>query len=265
MSKSKIEVVSKDSQGKDITVYVVRPKTKENSAAQKVANITFSEAVENNALFRSQLGDYMRKKGLWDDTKEAELNGVDKEIEEQINKIKSGGIKLSEAKEAAIKARQLRFKKAILLSERTKLDEYTVEGQVENARFNTLVSVCTLDKEGKPVFADLDDYNLKADEPYAVKAASALANMLYDVDQNWEETLPENQFLKKYKFVNDKLQLVNKDGQRITTDGRTIDDDGYYINAEGKRENEAGQLLDENGYPIVEFKPFLDDDGNPVE
>ena len=37
--------------------------------------------------------------------------------------------------------------------------------------------------------------------------------------ENADETLPENQFLKKFKFIDDKLRLIDDNGRLINDEG----------------------------------------------
>ena len=92
--------------------------------------------------------------------------------------------------------------------------------------------------------------------------------MLYGLDPDYEKNLPENKFLVTYKFANEKLELVNKDGHLIDSEGNLIDEEGYYVkyvDEKKVRVTKDGRELDENNNVKVEFSPFLDDDGKPVE
>ena len=63
-------------------------------------------------------------------------------------------------------------------------------------------------------------------------------------------------FLIKYKFVNEDLELINEDGHRIDLDGHLINESGQKIKyVKGKE-----VILQDNV-----SKPFLDEDGNPVK
>lgn len=260
---NKVDIKTKDAEGNDVVVHVVKPNNMVQQEAQIHAGHVVRKALENRAMLRAQLDTYMREAGLWDDEKQKEDDKLSKEIEKNILKLRSGGIKLSQARELAIKVRQLRLEQTTLRIERRKLDEYTVEGQGENSKFNYLVYACTLNEDGNKYFESIEDYQNNTSS-LAFDAASALANMIYGLDANWEANLPENQFLSKFKFVNDKLQLVNKEGKRITVDNKLIDDEGRYINDKGEYVDINGRLIDKDGLPIVESKPFLDEDGKPI-
>jgi hypothetical protein len=120
------------------------------------------------------------------------------------------------------------------------------------------------DNKDKKYFKDYADYLSKASEPVSIKAAQVLANMLYGLDNDYEKKLPENKFLVKYKFVDEKLRLVNKDGHLVDSEGRLIDETGRFINTNGEYVDKNGNLVDINGDYVTDFKPFIDDDGNPV-
>jgi hypothetical protein len=95
-------------------------------------------------------------------------------------------------------------------------------------------------------------------------AAQNLANMLYGLDNDYESNLPENKFLKKYKFVDEKLRLVDKKGRLIDNEGRLIDESGRYVDENGSFVDKFGNKVDADGDYIVEQQPFLDDDGKPI-
>jgi hypothetical protein len=152
----------------------------------------------------------------------------------------------------------------MLTAERNSHDDFTAEAQSDSAKFDYLVAACLRNEDGTPVFPTIEDYKENADEPYASEAAGKLAGLIYGLDEQWEANLPENQFLKKYKFVDDELRLVNKDGKFVTKDGKLIDNDFRYINEQGEYVDVDGNRIDKDGLPVVEFSPFLDDDGNPI-
>jgi hypothetical protein len=265
MAKNRIKIEAKDKEGKDIVVYVTRPSRDDNAQAQIVASKVFRDAALNGSLVRKTLEDLLIKQGIWNAEKQARADKIDDEIREKLIKLKSGGIKLNDARDLAVDVRIARMNKSILLSEKNAHDEFTAESQSENAKFDYLASVCIKDEEGKSIFKDIEEYKEKADEPYVSEAAAKLAAMLYGLDDEWEANLPENKFLRKFEFVDEDLRLVNKDGRHVTKDGKLIDSDFRYINEEGEYVDVDGKRIDKDGLPVVEFSPFLDDDGNPLD
>jgi len=258
--------VTIDSKEKELCVR--RPGPAEGRKAQTHYNQTFAAALQSGGLLRARVDGYMREQGLWDDKKEAQQRDLMKKLSDLELRIKQGGIKLTEAKKLALQMRELRGKFRELLSQRNSLDVNTVEGQAENARFNALVSLCLVyNDSGEPVYKSVDDYLEHAGDDAAFTGAVKLGQLLFRLDKDYEANLPENQFLKRFHFVDGDLRLINKDGKLVDEDGRLIDEEGRFINAAGEYVDRDGRRVDDDGNLVIseeEVKPFLDDDGNPI-
>ena len=87
---------------------------------------------------------------------------------------------------------------------------------------------------------------------------------MYGLDSNFEKNLPENKFLIKYKLVNEQLEYVDSKGRLTDEEGRLVDENGRFINEEGQFVDRNGNLVDNSGDPVVQFEPFLDEDGKPI-
>lgn len=241
------------------------PSLVDQREAQKVYNQAFSDAVKSGCIVRARLDDLLKDQGLWDDSKQAKLSVLQQELMDHEKTLAKGGISLKQAKKVAIDMKNVREDIRDLISVRTNLDNHTAEGQADNARFNYLISSSLVYSDTKEkYFKSYEDYLSRAAEPVAVKAAQVLANMLYGLDNDYEKKLPENKFLIKYKFVDEKLRLVNEKGQLTDADGRLIDEFGRFIDEQGKYVDKNGNPVDANGDYITEFKPFIDDNGNPI-
>lgn len=251
--------------GKNREMTVRSPALNDQKEATKVYNQSFSEALKAKAVVRAKLDDLLIEQGLWDGIKQAKFTELQSQILEGERKLAKGGISLTEAKKIALEMRKSREDLRELISVKTNLDTHTAEGQADNARFNYLVSACTVYNDTKEqYFKNYEDYNNRSSDPVAILAAQNLANMLYGLEDNYEEKLPENKFLKQYKFVDSKLRLINKDGKLVDEQGRLIDENGRYINEQGQFIDKDGNLVDQAGDYIIEFTPFLDDEGKPV-
>lgn len=251
---------------KEIEFVVKSPSFKDQREAQKVYNRAFSDAVKAGSIIRARLDDLMKEQGLWDDRKEKTYKDLQLKILEKDKVLAKGGISIKVAKQIAIEMKNLRDELRDLISTRTTLDSHTAEGQADNARFNYLVSACVVYKDtNQPYFQGYEDYLNRSVETVAITGAQKLANMIYGLDNDFEKNLPENKFLKKYKFVNDNLEYIDAKGRLIDVEGKLIDDKGNYINEEGKRVDINGNLITDKGDYIVEFTPFLDDNGNPIK
>lgn len=251
--------------GTDQDFTIRSPSLADQREAQKVYNQAFSDAVKSGCIVRARLDDLLREQGLWDETKQIKFNTLQQEILDSEKSLAKGGISLKSAKEIAIRMKGLREEMRDLISVRTNLDNHTAEGQADNARFNYLIASSLVYSSNKEkYFKSYEEYLSRASEPVAIKAAQVLANMLYGLDNDYEKKLPENKFLIKYKFVDDKLRLVNKDGKLVDVEGRLVDENGRFINNNGQFVDKNGNLVDANGDYVLEFQPFTDDNGNPI-
>jgi hypothetical protein len=250
---------------KDREVLVKTPSLNDQREAQKVYNQAFTDAIKSKSVVRAKLDDLLKDQGLWSDEKQAQFNLLQKEILDGEKRLAKGGFSLNEAKDLAIAIKAKRDEIRDLISVRTSLDNHSAEGQADNARFNYLVSVCVVYNDSKePVFKDMEDYLNRSTDEVSILGAQNLANMLYGLDNDYESNLPENKFLKKYKFVDDQLRLVDKKGRLIDADGRLIDADNRFIDEEGNFVDKFGNKVDKNGEYIVEPEPFLDENGKPI-
>jgi hypothetical protein len=255
----------------DVTVLVKKPNRKDLNDAQVIYNSAWRKNLENKAILRQKLNDYLIEQGIWSDEKEKRYQKYISDINTNELVLKKGGIPLKKAKSVALDLKRLRLEFRDLISERTSYDNNTAEGTADNARFDYLVSVCVLDPSTKkPVFASVDDYNERGTEPWAIKAAAELANFIYNLDPNYEDNLEENKFLKKFHFTDDQGRFVNKDGHLIAIDEngteRLVNEKGEYVayDADGKQ-----FFVDRQGNPYerdedIVQADFLDDDGNPI-
>jgi len=237
----------------------------QQNEATKVYNRAFRDALESGALLRNKLEDHMRTQGLWDDSKQKELEEVQSAILENEKKLAKGGIRLKVAKDLALEMADERVNMRNILMQRNSLDGNTAEGQADNARFDYLVSASLVYTDsGKPYFKDLADYRNRSTEPVALEAARRLAQIIYGLDSNYEKNLPENEFLVEFKFADDELKLVNDKGQHVDREGNLLNEDGRFIDEEGNLIDKEGNPVTEDGQYKFERAPFLDDDGKPV-
>jgi hypothetical protein len=261
--KTKTFTVTLDNAQREMLVR--SPSLNDQREAQKVYNQAFTDAIKSKSVVRAKLDDLLQDQGLWNDEKQAKFSALQKELLDGEKRLAKGGFSLNEAKDLAIKMKGVREEIRDLISVRTSLDNHSAEGQADNARFNYLVSVCLVYNDTKqPYFNSMEEYLNRAGEEVALLGAQNLANMLYGLDNNYETNLPENKFLKKYRFIDDKLRLVDKKGRLIDADGRLVDENGRFIDEHGSFVDKYGNKVDAEGEYIVDPQPFLDDEGKPI-
>jgi len=261
--KTKVFTANVDGQEKECLVRA--PSVQDQKEASKVYNQEFSDAIKAKAIVRAKIDDLLKEQGLWDDAKQIKLGELQSQVLEKERKLAKGGIPLSEARQVAVDMKKIRDDIRELISVRTALDNHTAEGQADNARFNYLVSACTVYKDNNnKVFINLEDYLSKTSSDVAIKAAQNLANMIYGLDNDYESNLPENKFLKQYNFVDDKLRFINKEGKLVDSEGRLVDENGRYVDKDGNFVDKYGYRVNDEGDYVVDQQPFLDDNGQPI-
>jgi hypothetical protein len=256
---ARVEVKTSNEDGKEIVIFVQKPGWEEEAKAKAIGARAFKAALDNGAILKDELEAVLIKRGIWTLEQQTELVKLANQIQANLLTLKKGGIKKSEGRKLAIEVRIARGQQMLLLAERNKYEDLTVENQVENAQFDCLVSLCTFDEEGNKIFSSLEDYRNRSTSKIANDAANALGKLKYGLDPEYYSNLPENKFLKAQGFINDKLELVDKDGRRVTVDNKPIDNELNYINENNEKVDENGVKIDVDGLPVVETQPFLED------
>ena len=251
--------------------YAVRiPKIQDIKEANELRSKTFNESLSRGDLLRDQLESELRKRNLWTDDREMEYQTLRREVLDGEFRLQKGGIKLKRAKELALEMSEKRAKMVDLLSSRTDLDSYTCEVKADVALFNYLFFCCLVyDEDDEAYFPNkLDDYLENQEDTVALAGATEFYYLISGSD-TLDDNLPENIFLKKFKFVDEKLRLVDPEGRLVDVDGKHIDENGLYIKWQ---EDGTSYNVDANGRKVtdegkfeVASSPFLDDDGKPVD
>lgn len=247
------------------------PTAKIKQAARLVHARAYKEALENGAMMREELEGFLRKSKMWDDDRQAEFDLLRNAILDGERKLRTGGVKLKDARELAIKMSKDRNTLQELLSQSNRMDRETADAHADQEQFNYLVAHCTVYNDtGKPYFttdgehASVDSYVERGGEQVALVAASKLSEVLYGNEKDILEKLPENVFLKKWKFIDENFHLIDDKGRKVDEKGRLVNEDGRFIDEHDQYVDADGNRVDEEGNYLVEFSPFLDDNGNPI-
>ncbi len=253
--------------GKEIKLKIKSPTALDQREAERHYRRAFKDACDKPDEFipRKNIEKALRATGYWNDEMDIEYKTLLTELIENEKKILKGGIKASQGKSLAIRNIRIRQELQKLNVEKNRLDNLTIEAQAENAKFDSLVASCTVYLDsGKPYFKSYDDYLSKKDSVAAWNAASNLAGVLYEFDENAETNTTEYKFLRKMKFIDDKNRLINKDGHLVDENGKLIDEFGYYVNEQEERVDINGnkvELFEDNA---LDTAVFLDEDDKPI-
>lgn len=264
MSKYKREYIDEN----DVTrvIFVKRPDNDSIKEADIHRAKIWNKAFKAGVLTKKEVEAAMKERGLWSEEKSNKEAALTEEILDLEKQLFTGGSKkskpkLSDGRRIAIQMRTKRMELRSLIQERLNMDENTAESLADNARFDFLVSCCSYYEDTQErVFDDYEDYNERSSSVEAVISAQLLAQMMYNLDSDFENNLPENQFLSKFNLVNEEGRLVdpNNPDQLIDLEGRKINEFGHFLDEEGNRIDTEGDELDDNGlYVLADYEDDL--------
>jgi len=246
--------------------YLIKKLTYSQSIdAHKVYTKAFKSYVDNGSMLRKSLEDHMVKQGLWTEEHTKEYESIIRETADIEYQIKTGQFtKASELRQKALDLKLLRSKMTSLLSIKSSMDSVTADGMADNDKFNYELVISLYDYiTQKPVFSSVEEYKQMADSDkeedsnFALKCATEYANFSYGLDDDFENSFLENKLLKRLNLLNDKGQLVNRDGKRVDFEGNLLDENGARIDKDGNRIDINNNLLVDDD--IVESLEFEDD------
>ena len=134
--KKERSVEGLDKDGNTVKSLLKQPSAQDYRDSQVQYNEVFRQALDSGALLRQKLSDYMEEQGIWDEEKQKQNDAFVEKIAGMEEALKAGGIRLSDAKEVALKLKKTRLEFRDFLSERNSLDSNCAEGQADNARFS---------------------------------------------------------------------------------------------------------------------------------
>ena len=261
MSENKFEdsVILED--GTMTKVYVKKPDNDSVKVADRHRAKTWNEAFKDGVLTKKEVHQIMRERDIWNDEKASQEEKLTEEIIKLERKLYRGDgkrkPKLSEGRSIAIEMKTKRNELRDLIAERISMDENTAEALADNAKFDYLVSCCAFYSDtDEPVFPNYEDYNQRSSDDIANLAAQLLAKMMYNLDADFEASLPENQFLKQFGLVNEDGELVDPNDKDVLVDtnGKKINSVGHYVDDQGNRVDINGVPIDKEGlYELVEY------------
>jgi hypothetical protein len=245
--------------------YVSQPTPKILQEANVLYSVELSKCLKRGVHSKQQMIKFLTDNGVWSDDKEKKEKKILDEISAVQNELYHGsnGVKrmsLKEGRRLAIKMKDLRRDLMSLISERQSHESNTAESLADNARFDFLVASCTFNEDGTKVFSSYENYVENAQNDVSYKAASALAGLMYDLDEDYTKKLPENVFLSRYNLVDEKLRFIDKQGNLVDREYRKINEEGHYLDKDGNRVDRDGKPLDKDGNYIIEVEFYDDED-----
>lgn len=244
-------------------IEVRNPTTRDHLESRLFSGGIFKKAAEqeNPPPPREKLSSHLTKLGIWDKSKQERLDEISKELDEGEKQLSRGAVtkdgepfSKQDAKDLAIKMLKLRREWYSIAVELHQYNHYSLEGIVEEANMNFLVYCCSY-KNGERLYSSYEDYVSKQNSELAYKCMEQLQKNL-NGDRPREDE-PEEKFLKKYGFMNEKGFFI-VDGKLTDINGKFVNEEGKYVDEHGNLVNFGGERVDAEGNPIIEFVEFSD-------
>jgi hypothetical protein len=230
---------------------VITPDAKTRRESQVEHSRTFGKLLkEDGVLTRAELDKLIEKKELWNEESRNKYNDLNTRIDKNVAKLEAGGMTLPIARELALSIADDRAELNVLRNEYRQYDDITADAQAEAAAFDYLIANCLVDDDtGNKIYESYDAYVEDKDSTVASMAYINMLQLEHGSTNDLYKKLPENKFLLEWNFVNEDLRFIDREGRLTDKDGKLVNEDGEYT---------------EQTQEVVEPKPFLDDDGNPI-
>jgi hypothetical protein len=246
-----------------VTIYVVKPNNEVIAKADMLRAKRWNDCIRDGIITKKELAVLMEDRGIWNkekSTQEGDISSKIQNLEKNLYLGQNGKKpKVSEGKLIAVQMRELRGKLRELIAERLALEENTAESLSDNIRFDYFVATCTYYKDtNQKVYNSLEDYNQKSSDSIAFAAASMLGDIMYNLDDSFEDNLPENKWLRGFNLINEDLGFVDPEGVLTDSRGKKINDLGHYLDDDDNRVDVDGLPLNEDGtYVMVDYENDL--------
>lgn len=245
------EVTLEDGTQKKLVVRKITAKDSDAAETAKAARVASLIKSGEKILSRLEVDDYLKANQVWTDEDNAKVQAMNEEVHELLNKLRKGGIKLSEGREIAVAVNKKRIEILRVSAKRRAFDEATIEAQAENERNDYLTYLCTVTEDtGERFWNSWEELKEDRSSDAYYKALSAVITSIYGDGGEFEKNLPENKWLRKYNFVNDELQYIDR------KTGSFVDEDNNPIT---QSNDETIKRLADLAGDIIEEQPFVDD------
>lgn len=240
---------------KEYKLMVRRPIPEDTEESNRIRASVVAGCVrsQKQILLRSEIEDYLTKNNIWTSEHQSQLVSIQNDIANMLDKLRKGAIKLSEGRKIAIEITQKRAELMQLMLKRQVFDDATVESLAERSEKEYLLFASTINLEtGERHWESFDDMKQDRNSEVYSAALNNFDELVYGVEA-YERNLPEIKWLKKYDFVDEKLNFIDrKTKEFVTQDGKPVQE----------MEKEVAKFRRNVQGEIEEEQPFIDDYAN---
>jgi hypothetical protein len=256
MSKN---IVSVKVDGKEISLKVQKVTSDVALESSECYAKAFSNALTRGMPLFEELRKIYETRGLLnslqDDQKSKEIRKEIKELEIQLRKgiVDNRRMTVDEGRAIALTIGKKRIEASQIGSRNTELFSNSAESYADNERSKFLIYASTVYADnGERYWKSFESFVNENNKELVENVVKTFVAVSSGTDRNYEQTLYENQWLRKMGFMNEKMQLIRKDGKLVDDEGRLVDENGRFINEAGEFIDIYGNLVDKEGNLLVE-------------
>lgn len=195
---------TQDGDGNELVLVFKRPSQGILSRSELVYREKYSEAFRKGLLLQAEVTDVMKKRGLWDASKEDEANKMRDGIEALEDKLKDPGLDNEQGKALCEELAGARLELMAHNRMLTSVTDNTVESCANEERNQFLTAECVFNhKTGAKVYKDIEDFRSRLDEQASIDSyretviASLEVAVGRDLSSDLTEEYAENKWLKE--------------------------------------------------------------------
>jgi hypothetical protein len=254
------KVFTTEDNGNKVELAILRASPKQMIDAQLIYNKEWHKAEENGSPLRINLDDIAKRRNLWSDEKAEKVKELEDEVLLLERKLRGGAASLSskeEGREIALKIKKLRAERLNLLITRNSLDRITAESFADSARIQYMVAATTVyNDRGNSFFKSFEDFIERSNDKCAVDATNAYLELVFSDQENSDDQLFENIYLRKYNYADNKNRLIDSQGRLIDEENHLLDENSRYINEAGEYIDSQGNKVDKDGNYLIIYVDF---------
>ncbi|MHA2063164.1 MAG: hypothetical protein ACXABY_02165 [Candidatus Thorarchaeota archaeon] len=204
---------TKDPEGEDLVLLFKRPTQKTISKSELVYREKYSEAFRKGLLLNAEVIEVMKKRGLWDKSKEDEAQVMMDNITALEDKLKDPELNNVDGRRLCEEITQARADLMTHNRMMTSVTDNTVESCANEERNQFLTAECVYNnKTGVKVYKDTEDFRSRLDEPASIDSyretviASLEAMTGRDLSSDLTEEYAENKWLKERGLLKDEAE-----------------------------------------------------------
>lgn len=254
----KKEFTVNDDNGKEIKLVFRQANREDFNQADRAQAAKVAELVRDRGrrklLLKSEVETFLKENNIWTDADQVKIEEIQSTIDTLLNKLRKGGEKISVGRKVCIEVADLRQQLMQKASKRQVLYDQTIEAIAEVEKVEYLIYTCTVYAEdGKNYWDSFEDMKNDQDSNVYKQASQYVYQVVFNLNPDFENRLPENRWLKKYNFIDDKFNFIDrKTGERVDRSGNPIE----------KIQEKAIQRIENLQGEISEEIPFIDDETN---